>query len=394
MLVNPYIMQTIIPSTAWQFDGASLAPGSTVIIPEGNRGALLLKNLHGTAEEPIIVINDGKVVITALKTASYGLKTLNCQHFKILGNGTAGLYYGIEVNGGNISVTMDGLSSDFEVAYLEVHESGFAGIMAKTDPTCDVATQRGNFTLNNPYIHHNYIYNTGGEGIYVGNSFYMNGVTASCGKVWPHDVVNADISYNITNNTGCEGIQLGSATSGANVYCNTVTSPGVSPFASGQNNGIQIGEGTGGNCYRNLVKDAPGCGIIVLGLGNNLVYSNIIVNADIGIFADSRYTPGPYFMFVNNTIVGSKSFAIKLNSVLIPMQYIVNNAIVGGTIKLLNTNVHCTQVNNYVGTAALLDSLYRPMVGSPLLGTGVNVSSYGVTEDYFGNAVGLNIGSN
>jgi hypothetical protein len=41
-----------------------------------------------------------------------------------------------------------------------------------------------------------------------------------------------------------------------------------------------------------LIKNAPGNGIIVLGLGDNLVYNNYIINSGAyGIFADSRYTP-------------------------------------------------------------------------------------------------------
>jgi hypothetical protein len=60
-----------------------------------------------------------------------------------------GLTYGFNVNGGNIGMTMDDLSSDFEISNVEVRNSGFAGIMAKTDPSCDVATQRGHFTMRN-----------------------------------------------------------------------------------------------------------------------------------------------------------------------------------------------------------------------------------------------------
>ena len=93
-----------------------------------------------------------------------------------------------------------------------------------------------------------------------------------------------------------KGIQVGSAISGCEIYSNTVKYPGVTPFANDQDNGIQIGEGTGGKCYNNLVMSAPGNGIIVLGLGDNLVFNNIILNSgDNGIFADSRYNAGAKF---------------------------------------------------------------------------------------------------
>jgi hypothetical protein len=84
---------------------------------------------------------------------------------------------------------------------------------------------------------------------------------------------------------------VGSAISGCEVYNNTVTSPGQSPFASGQNNGIQIGEGTGGKCYNNLLKNAPGNGIIVLGLGDNQVYNNLLLIRALMAFLQIRDTP-------------------------------------------------------------------------------------------------------
>ncbi|MFA6085804.1 right-handed parallel beta-helix repeat-containing protein [Mucilaginibacter sp.] len=387
---------TVQPSE-WFVDGAKIPAGSVICIPAGVRGGLLLKNFKGTAAKPIIIINKGgKVTFSAATTTSYGFKTQNCQYFKILGNGAPGVTYGFDVNGGNIGMTIDGLSSDFEIANVEVRNSGFAGIMAKTDPTCDISTQRGHFTMRNVSLHNNYIHKTGGEGFYVGNSFYASGVSASCGQVLPHDVVNVKVYNNITDSTGCEGIQVGSAISGAEIYNNTVKSPGLTPFASAQNNGIQIGEGTGGKCYNNLVKNAPGNGIIVLGLGDNLVYNNYILNSGgHGIFADSRYTPGPDFKFINNTIIAPALNGIKLNSETIPMNTAINNVIIkpglGVAIQRKSTNVKLTASNNYTGEdinalgfVNYSNDDFHLQSSSPLINAGANVLSYGVSTDYYG----------
>ena len=387
---------TVKPSE-WFVDGANIPAGSVVCIPAGTRGSLLLKNFKGTAANPIIIINKGgKVTFSTAISASYAFKTQNCQYFKILGNGVPDITYGFDVNGGNIGMTMDDLSSDFEIANVEVRNSGFAGIMAKTDPSCDINTQRGHFTMQNVSLHNNYIHKTGGEGIYAGNSFYASGVSASCGQVLPHNVVNIKVYNNLTDSTGCEGIQVGSATSGAEIYNNTVKSPGIAPFASAQNNGIQIGEGTGGKCYNNLVKNAPGNGIIVLGLGDNLVYNNYILNSGgHGIFADSRYTPGPNFIFINNTIIAPALNGIKLNSETIPMNTAINNVIIkpglGVAIQKKSTGVKLTASNNYTGDDVTIlgfvnyysdDFHLKP--SSPLINAGADVLSYGVSTDYYG----------
>jgi hypothetical protein len=381
----------------WMVDGTKIPAGSTVCIPAGTRGALLLKNFKGTAAKPIIFINKGgKVTFSTSVTASYGFKTQNCQYFKILGTGAAGVTYGFNVNGGNIGMTMDDLSSDFEISNVEVRNSGFAGIMAKTDPSCDAATWRGHFTMKNVSIHNNYVHKTGGEGLYIGNSFYTDGVSLSCGKVLPHDVVNLKVYKNLTDSTGCEGIQVGAAITACEIYNNTVKTPGLKPFGAGQNNGIQIGEGTGGKCYNNLIKNAPGDGIIVLGLGDNLVFNNFILNSKTyGIFADSRYTPGPHFQFINNTIIASTLGGIKLNSETIPMNIVINNVIIqsGTALPIIkkSNSVKLTATNNYTGKdvnackfVGYSADNFHLLSSSPLINVGANVLSYGVNTDYYG----------
>jgi hypothetical protein len=381
----------------WMVDGAKIPAGATIYIPAGKRGALILKNLKGTAAAPIIVVNKGgKVTFSTSATASYGFKTENCRYFKVLGNGSADVKYGFEVIGGNIGVSMDDFTSDFEIANFDVHNTGFAGIMAKTDPSCDPATWRGHFTMRNVIIHDNYVHQTGGEGLYIGNSFFEDGASTPCGTILPHEIINAKIYRNVTDSTGSEGIQVGSVTQACAIYSNTVRNPGIAPFSAYQDNGIQIGEGTGGKCYNNLVKNAPGNGIIVLGLGDNVLYNNYIINSkSYGIFADSRYTPGPNFQFINNTIITCALGGIKLNSEDIPMNTVINNVIVLSrstlSITRKSTSVKLKASNNYVSgdvNACKFVNFnadnFHLQSTSPLINGGINTLSYGVQIDYYG----------
>ena len=146
------------------------------------------------------------------------------------------------------------------------------------------------------------------------------------------------------------------------------------------------------------MKDAPGNGIIVLGLGDNVVYNNIIINSgEHGIFADSRYTPGPNYQFINNTIIKTGRDGIRLNSATIPMNTAINNVIVspgsGQYIKTNNSGVKLTASNNYTGTDVTAIKFknysaddFHLLPNSPLINTGADVSSRGITVDYYGTA--------
>jgi hypothetical protein len=378
----------------------NLKAGAVVGIQGGTRGPLKLLNFQGAPGSPIIFINVGKVVIQGTPDNGYGITTRDCKYFKMTGTGSTSATYGIEVNGVHIGVSYDHFSSDFEVDHLEVHGTGFAGIMAKTDPQCgDDKTWRGNFTMSNVKFHDNYVHHTGSEGFYIGNSFYA-GETKECGTLYPHDIVNLEVYDNYTAHTGAEGIQVGSAPTNCKVHDNKIENFGESPFANYQNNGLQIGGGTGGLCYNNIINTGAGNGLIMLGTGDNIAYNNIILNAAAsGIFCDSRVTPGSNFQFINNTIINSGKYGVNLYSETIPMNTLINNVIINSSdvefIHLRSDLVKLTATNNFTSNDVsqanfvnVSSGNYSPSANSPLNAKGVNMSRLGFSYDYFSKARG------
>lgn len=385
----------VISANEYQIDGKTrnIKPGDVIGLEAGTRArALLFTNIVGEAGKPIIIVNKGGK--TTIKTsANYGIKFENSKHFRLTGSGDPKVTYGVEVDGGHISVTMDKLTTNFEVDHLEIHNSGFAGLMAKTDPSCDEATWRGNFTMRDLNIHHNYVHHTKGEGFYIGNSFYNNGRALSCGSIQPHSIENVKLHNNITEYTGCEGIQVGCVIKGAEIYNNKVSYFGQDPFAAAQNNGIQIGEGTGGKLYNNIVSNGPGNGLIILGLGDNVIYNNIVINPGTnGVFCDERYTPGPGFTFLNNTIINPGNDGMRLYSELVSFNKVVNNIIVvPGNGKFINTksglkleesNNLMTRNINEVKFKAPSQNDFSLTASSPAIDKGMNVSGYNISYDF------------
>ncbi len=380
----------------------NVQPGQTICIQAGQYTYLRLNDLQGAPGAPIRIVNCGGLVNVLSSSYTPGIQFMNCKHVVLTGSGDASLPYGFKLNntgttaGSVLNVT--GKSSDVEIERTEVSNNNFAGIMVKTDPGCDSSFYRGNFTMYNVKIHDNYVHDTGGEGLYIGNSFWNGGVNVTCGgqskRVYPHEIQGLEIHHNRVERTGCEGIQYG-CSPGALVHHNSVKDAGNSPFASYQDNGIQIGEGSSGLCYNNYVEDAPGGGMVILGHSGDLkLYNNVITNiGNIGIFCDNRSNslPGTVFAMLNNTITACVNEGIKLyneNNV----STLANNVIAGvaaGKFIVFGQGATATQFNNIkttrtdtLGFANVAATDFRLTATSPLINQGGDVSSWGVSFDF------------
>ncbi|WP_460640220.1 right-handed parallel beta-helix repeat-containing protein, partial [Larkinella harenae] len=363
---------------------------------------MTFRNYTGQSNAPITIINAGGLVeLSTYSSSETGIKFQNCSYFKLSGAGVNNLPYGIKITktgkmGYGLQVTDK--SSECEIERLEISGVGSAGMLIKTDPSCDGSTWQGNFTMQNVKVHHNYIHDVGGEGLYVGHAFGTSGVEITCnGKkqtVYAPTIRRLEINNNLIENTGGEGIRYSSAPD-AQVHHNTVRHAGESPSAGLAKDGVLIGGGSGGSFYNNTIRYAAGNGLIMVGhLGENKVYNNVIADAQShGVFVDERAnTPvnAPVWL-VNNTIVSSGQDGIRLYNET-QVNTLINNAIVKASnnryITTLNASVRLTQQNNY--TAESLDAArfvnasggdFRPVTGSPLIDAGQNASSYGVTVD-------------
>ena len=381
-----------------------LKPGSVIgLSSEIAYGTLEFHNMVGSPEQPFIIRNCGGIANIIATNKWHAIKTHYSKHFRITGGDTPGVY-GIRVQGGEMGLKLDALSTNFEVDHVEVFKQGFAGIMAKTDPSCDDATIRENFTMYDVSLHDNSIHDTGGEGFYVGNSFW-DGMERECGTRLPHEIKGLKIYNNVINNTGWEAIQVGCGIEGTEIYSNTINNYGT-VNRQYQNNGIQIGSGTGGAVYNNLIKNGNGNGMIIMGTGDNVIYNNIIVNAGTnGIFCDERYTPGEGFKFINNTILNPKMDGIRLYAELVPMNAIVNNIIANpgsydtydgsrttddSFVYLVSSDVNVIMDNNlFLRTQEEVQFVdhardnYRLKEGSPAINYGKDIAKYQIEEDFY-----------
>jgi len=387
-------------------------PGDVVCLEAGNKDFLLIQNVHGTATNPITFINHGGAVIIDTDHF-YGIKTDNCSFIKIMGNGDTNTTYGIQVkrvaNGAGVSI--DGLSTDVELAHMEVANTLIAGLYAKTDPDCSFTSSRDNFTMTNLSIHDCYFHHIGDEGFYIGHSKYEDGVyLADCDTtIYPHLIKGVEIYNNVLEHLGWDGIQVASADENCGIHDNTIRFDSEKE-TTWQMSGILIGGGSRCDCYNNKIIDGKGDGIDVLGLGGFKVFNNLIVRAGKefepsnpdsdkhGIYVGDVVTvTNTEFKLYNNTIVSPKSYGITYNNFVASKSYFFSNLIVDPGKKYLGdqafinnlTSPEKVELGNNVylnetdqaNFKSLVDDNYDLTENSPAVNLGKNLSSEGITFD-------------
>ncbi|MFV2016546.1 MAG: hypothetical protein ACC656_14035, partial [Candidatus Heimdallarchaeota archaeon] len=266
-------------------------PGNVIAFRSGNRPQLKILDLQGTADEPIVICNKGKMTLET--TSSYGIVFQNSQYIRLLGNTDPDIpeTHGIDVaktGSGGMGVNIRSKSEYFEVAYIELHNLGFCGIMAKTDGAIG-------WTMHDVHLHHNYIHDTDGEGLYVGETKYPS-----------HELSNIEINNNLILRTGWDLFQFSNCSEQLNIYNNTCWDGGLQN-QNAQNKGLQVSNDSQDADIRdNVVGRTRSNFHINMSAGNVLIEHNYFDGdttiASPGIFADERESsiPGTPITYQNN----------------------------------------------------------------------------------------------
>lgn len=392
-----------LSAVEWQFDGAQkgVKPGDKICFTNGTRTGISMRNIHGTPENPVIITNmcDGKVILDAPSNWGNVMEVTNSSYFRLTGSGNPNEEMGIEMTGAQMGLNVLGLSTNFEIDHLYVHDVGCVGIVGKTDPTCDPATWRGNFTLRDASFHHNRIENTGCEGFYIGNSHYDSNKKLNCGgstiTVEEHDVDGIQVYNNTLRNIGNDGIQVGSAKNTV-IHHNYVYNTGVSNNLQHQNL-IQVGNGSQAIVYNNFVDTGKGYGLFDTG-GGSIYYNNVVLNALLGgmLLQDTGPNWAPTgFRIFNNTFINCKDFGVLMFSEHTdPTQYF-NNIVVGQNqpgyvyVNFNNPSKNKWVDSNNIKTQDITTVKFTDpsakdftlLAGSPAIDAGKDIAGIGVVLD-------------
>lgn len=318
-------------------DGAALgvAPGDRVCVTAGLRPFLRIQGFVGTAEQPVTVINCEGVVEIRNTDRAYALVIEGAsEHVRVTGTGDPGATYGFRVSAPDadpypgVGIWIQGRASSIEVDHAEVFETGFAGVMAKTDPSCEDRPFWDGFVQENTHLHHLWVHDTGGEGFYIGSTQAM-GYARTCDgamvTIPAHRLVGVDVHDVLIEDTGWDGIQIGFATECA-FHDSVVRRVGLLGVEF-QQQGLQLG---GSDCEvrRNDLRAGPANGIIVLDVGRAHIADNVIADfAGDGIYLNPRAAAPDRYDVVHNTIVRSGGGAVRGFAVIEGL--VANNLLVG-----------------------------------------------------------------
>ncbi|PRP93118.1 hypothetical protein ENSA5_44930 [Enhygromyxa salina] len=308
-------------------NGAELGvgPGDSVCVRGGAREFLRLYDFVGANEQWIEVRNcEGQVEIDN-EDRGYGLTMDGSRYVRITGSGDTDFEYGFRVRASRTGpdysasgVVVGGLSSDYELDHFEVYESGFAGFSLKTEPTCDGSANLGNFVQYDTRIHHHWIHDTRGEGIYFGSTGY-GGRDYNCDgqttTLYPHEHHGVEIHHNLIENTGWDGMQVGVSPVDCKVWANYIHDVGLEGVEY-QQQGMQIGGASQCEIWGNRLERGPTNGIFIQFADNTYVHDNLIVDfGQSGIYSNSNMLPeldGASYVFVHNTVLRSGRFGLAV----------------------------------------------------------------------------------
>ena len=389
----------IVPVSQSVVDGSKIRhrPGLVIAVKAGKRETLKIINFKGTASKPITVKNLGGVVDVSNSNRGYAIAIQGCKHLRFSGTGKKGVGLGFRcktARKGMMAFHINGKSSNIEVDHVEVYGAGFAGFNVKDEPREDKSTNRGNFVMYDISLHDNYVHDTKGEGFYIGHTFYDGWKNPKTGNVlYPHVIKGLRLYNNIIKNTGCEGIQVGSAPEDVEIFNNLIIGTGKSPFAKWQNNGVQIGKPTTGRIFNNVIIDVPATGFVVWGDGTNHFFNNVIANVGgYGVYVHAQKGSG--YVFANNTIVNAAKGGLRFNKSDTDKFIVINNIIVlpkggqpvqaaAGKLKAAyNLTLKSARA---AGFMAPTKHDYRLKKTSPARGKGKQLKSSRILTDLTGN---------
>lgn len=253
--------------------GFMFKPGDVLVFNGGDYDTFDIRNIHGTPDNPITIINaNGQVHTTGTGNQ---FRARNLRHIHFSGAGDPNFFYGWLLDGGGTAYNGRGMywswrSVGIECHHVEIANAGVAGIMVHTVDDTNADYLQGEIgqpsswlTGANPWIdsgyrlHHLYWHDTEqfggfGEGCYIGNNNADTKDSPDMQNMWMWSCVGSTTSAEAFDFKYMTGARIWDIWSYDSAYNN---------ISSGQVGGIRLSQGFGGTLSDSYVFDNVGHGL-------------------------------------------------------------------------------------------------------------------------------------
>lgn len=332
----------------WYIDGKNYPAGSTIVLKaDPDYGVdypmrLKLLNFQGTWEKPYIITIDQDTQLVMNWYYYFGINLENCKHIVFDGRGYQNISKGIKLQplpeDNTMAISAGNFSEEMEFFEIEINGSGFAGMSIKTDPEPnDPNKWYDNFKFNRLLIHHMYIHDTEGEGVYLGyfSASTKTGTNSAGEQVTyrAHHMYNCRIYRCLFLRNGYDAIQWNNAEK-LEICYNELHYSGTRGEKD-QTTGMSLG--LSGKIYNNVIKDYQGPGIQFGVLGELHIFNNLIINGKAG--------SGGLLLLANLDVPEQNPNDQGYNNIPI---YIYNNIITAISANVLNSRNTSQHLNVHV----------------------------------------------
>lgn len=293
---NAHGCDELISPGSINFDGTGTPPGSILCLQSGTYGNVVFRDLRGTAESPITIMNHGGQV----RVTGPELEIRNCQHVRLTGTGTPRLTYGIHADQAWVHVYE--APSYIEIDHIRVTDQRLS-VADRTDPDHETTDIR---------IHHNYLHcSPGGYGytvMYIGRANYQDHVNQ-------YVMRRVEIDHNTFDGADGRALKVCSIVEDCKIHHNVVKDALRMPMRT-LKEAVAIAEGATAEFFSNVVQGSPGYGVSVDdGYFSHHIYNNLIIDTGQGDqYQDAFITwHGDTHVF-NNTIIGARRYGINLGT--------------------------------------------------------------------------------
>jgi hypothetical protein len=320
---RPVVDADLVASSYFQegkINGVTVQPGTLVRVRGSISKNFVFFNFHGTAENPIHIINDGPVQNL---DASWLFHLTNCRHVIVDGFGEDDVPYGFVLdnsttNGGQafwVRFYTQGANTiaaptGIEVFGVHVRQSPGTGLQVSTDGGAEF--NRNTWQMDGLRIHHNRIEDAGDEGFYIG--YYTDGVDPP-----PFKMYGSRIYRNTIHRTGWDCLQVSNSVD-LELHHNEGRNCALEG-ASNQRSTLQFNSGNvDAAVYSNQFIDSNGGSVdMQVGCtgGDALIYSNVFQSPS-GLYIHGGASNGPSYKIFGNTFSFTDTNGVRVNRTAAP----------------------------------------------------------------------------